>query len=55
MGLGQKWELSSYGGTNWMKGGLTRHSGDEDDHPLQHLLKDQTVQTPKLSITKEAQ
>ena len=32
MGLGQKWELSSYGGTNWMKGGLTRHSGDEDDH-----------------------
>ena len=55
MGLGQKWELPSYGGTNWMKGELTRHSGDEDDHSLQHLLKDQTVQTPKLSITKEAQ
>ena len=55
MGLGQKGELSSYGGTNWMKGGLTRHSGDEDDHSLQHLLKDQAVQTPKLSITKEAQ
>ena len=37
------------------EGGLTRHSDDEDDLPLQHLLKDQTVQTPKLSITKEAQ
>ena len=37
------------------EGELTRHSDDEDDHSLQHLLKDQTVQTPKLSITKEAQ
>ena len=42
------------GPTGW-KRGLTRHSGDEDDHSLQHLLKDQTVQTPKLSITEEAQ
>ena len=42
MGLGQKGELSSYGGTNWMKGELTRHSDDEDDHSLLHLLKDET-------------